>query len=105
MPGPDVPDYEPEEPDPGGAAEDVEFDVTSGQDLVDGLQDPSEAPSEVRRSFWAIVLLLDFGLFAAVVGPLLAHLWGWTTRGGALFLAGTVALVGAAIRIRRFQRS
>lgn len=103
--GTGAPDYGLEEPDPGSEAEDVEFDVTSGEDLVDELPDPSEAPAELRQSFWAIVLLLDVGFFAVVVGPLLAYSWGWTSRGGALFLVGVVALVHAAIRIRRFQRS
>lgn len=103
---PDEPsEHEPDLPDPGAEAEDVEFDVTSGQDLVDRLPDEAEIDRELKETFWTVVVLLDVAGIAIALGLLLAYFWGWTSRGGLLVAIGLVAGVGAAVRIRRFQRS
>lgn len=98
-------EHEPEEPDPGAAAEAHDFDVTTGEDLVDRLPDASEAPRQLRRRFWAVVWILKFALMATSLGLLLAYFWGWHVRGGALATAGVVAFVVAAVLVRRFQGS
>lgn len=97
-------EHEPEEPDPGAAAEEHEFDVTTGEDLVERLPDASEAPRSLRRRFWAAVWLLKFALLGTTFGLLLVYFWGWTVRGGALALAGIASFAVAAVVVWQFQR-
>lgn len=103
---PDEPsEHEPDLPDPGAEAEDVEFDVTSGEDLVDRLPDESDISQDVKQSFWTVVILLDVAGISLALGLMVAYFWGWTSRGGLLVAIGLVAATGAYVRIRRFQRS
>lgn len=108
-------EHEPEEPDPGAAAEAVEFDATSGEELtrsaetdsgeelVEQLPDPSEIDTDVKRTFWVLVLLLKFAVVAVTLGVLTAYVWGWRTRAGLLVAAGCLALLDVAVRARRFS--
>lgn len=98
-------EHEPEVDDPGAEAEDVTFDVASGEDLVDRLPEESEVPGEVRRTFWTLVVLLKVAILGVSVGALLLYAWNWTTVGGALILLGLFAGVRAYVVIRWFQRS
>ena len=97
-------EQEPSEPDPGADAERVEFGVTSGEDLVEGLPDAAEASPDVKRTFWVSVLLVKVAVFAITLGLLTAYFWGWTTRGGLLVLGGSLAIVDVYVRVRRFKR-
>lgn len=108
-------EHEPEEPDPGAAAEAVEFDATSGEDLVrdldtsgdalvERLPDATEVSGDVKRTFWFLVVLVKFGILAISLGLMLAYFWGWTTRGGLLVFAGCMALLDVVVRARRFSR-
>lgn len=108
-------EHEPEEPDPGAAAEDVEFDATSGEELaqnvesdagdalVETLPESSEIAPDVKRTFWFLVILVKFALIAVSFGLLTAYFWGWRTRGGLLVFAGCLALLDVAVRARRFS--
>ena len=97
-------EHEPREPDPGGDAEHVEFDVTSGADLVEGLPDATEASADVKRTFWVSVLLVKVAVFAITLGLLTMIFWDWTTRGGLLVLGGCLAILDVYVRVRRFKR-
>lgn len=97
--------HEPDVPDPGAEAERVEFDVTSGEDLVDRLPAESEVPKDLKRTFWRLVLQLKVAILGVSFGLLLAYFWNWTTRGGLLVLLGVAAGVWAYRGVRRFQRS
>lgn len=84
---PDEPsEAEPE--DPGAEAESVEFDVTSGEDLVGALPNESEVPSGVKKSFWLVVFTLNVAIGASAIGAMVVFFWGWYQRGLALLVVG-----------------
>lgn len=97
---PDPPDV----PDPGSEAEDVEFDVTTGEELVERLPDPSEVPAEIHRAFWTTVLLANVALLALALGAMVWIFRGWTTRGGILVFVGLLAGIRVYLRVRRYER-
>lgn len=99
------PDHESDVDDPGAEAEDVEFGVTTGAELVDQLPGESEVPREVRRTFWSLVVLLKIAILGVSFGIMLAYFWGWATVGGFLVFLGLFASVHAYVRVRRYQRS
>lgn len=94
--------YEPEEP--GKQYEDPDFDVTTGEELVERLPDEGEIPQELAKTFWALVLLCNVALFAISLGAMLWYFWGWTERGGLMVLVGLIAAGSAAARYWRYQR-
>lgn len=98
-------EYEPDVRDPGAEAEDVAFDVTAEEDPLDGRPDESEVPTDVRRTFWILVLQLKVAILGVSIGLVLAYAWGPTIESGLLVLLGLVAAGRAYRRIRRFQRS
>ena len=94
-----------EEPD------DPEFDVLDGDDLIpdsptdaagsgDGFGD---APTEVKTTFWAVVLLVDVALIGLIVGPAVIYLTGELRLGGLLLLIGLFCTGSAYRRYREFD--
>lgn len=84
-------EYEPDVRDPGAE--------------LDGRPDESEVPTDVRRTFWILVLQLKVAILGVSIGLVLAYAWGPTIESGLLVLLGLVAAGRAYRRIRRFQRS
>ncbi len=62
--------------------------------------DPSEAPKELRRDFWKLVLIFNVAVFGVSVGPIVGGFTGNWRAGGALFVVGLVALVRGLYRYR-----
>lgn len=107
LPGEDVlnerSEYEPDEPDPGAEAENVEFDVTSGEDLVASLPDESDVSPELVKLFWSIVLIVNGAVLAVSLGPMLIYFRGMWTWGGGLVILGVIGFLSAYLRYRRYR--
>lgn len=86
----------PHEPEPPS------FDVTSGEDLVERLPSDSEVPDDVRKSFWAMVVLLKIALLALSLGAMFAYFRGEFELAAGLGLLGSVAAVRLYLRVRAF---
>lgn len=95
---------EPDEPDFGTEAETVEFDVTTGEDLVERLPDDADVPPEVRRHFWAAAVMLNVAIFTVSLAAMLAYFWGWYEEALALLAVGVVAGIGVYRQVRKLQR-
>ncbi|RKD97511.1 DUF7322 domain-containing protein [Halopiger aswanensis] len=66
---------------------------------------PSDAPPELVKTFWALVLVINAALLAVSLGVLFLVFEGATRRGAAL-LAGGLILFGFAVRrYRGYRRS
>lgn len=87
----------PHEPDPPS------FDVTSGEDLVDNLPAGSEVSSDVRRSFWEMVVLIKIALLAISLGIMLAYFRGWLDVAAGLGVVAAVAGLRLVWRVRSFD--
>ncbi|GAB3684128.1 hypothetical protein GCM10028857_12710 [Salinarchaeum chitinilyticum] len=87
----------PHEPDPPS------FDVTTGEDLVDDLPSGSEVSSDVRRSFWEMVVLLKIALLSLSLGIMLAYFQGRIALAAGLGLVTAVASVRLLWRVRSFD--
>lgn len=97
---------EPNEPDPGERWGDPERDLPRIPSAPTP-PDPSEneVSGEVARAFWAAVVLVNVGLFALSLGPLLAVFRGRWALGTGLFALGCLSIVHAYRVYRRFRRS
>ncbi|WP_254537695.1 DUF7322 domain-containing protein [Halomarina litorea] len=94
----DSDDYWPDEP--------KEFDPDSIGPKVDIPEAPSfdgDADDDVVQSFWAAVLLANFGLFAASLGLMLVVFQGRYELGGFVFALGALGLLFTYRRYRAFQ--
>lgn len=87
----------PHEPDPPN------FDVTTGEDLVDSLPSGTEVPSDVRRSFWEMVVLLKIVLLALSVAITLAYFRGRFDVAAGLGLVAAVAGLRLLFRVRSYD--
>ncbi|WP_459809133.1 DUF7322 domain-containing protein [Halopiger thermotolerans] len=81
-----------------GADADAEVDASTETAL-----DPSAAPPELVKTFWALVLVINAALLAVSLGILFLVFEGATRRGGAL-VAGGLVLFGFAVRRYRTYR-
>jgi hypothetical protein len=86
----------PNEPDPPS------FDATSGEDLVNRLPAESDVSTEVKQSFWAMVVLLKIALLALSLGAMLAYFRGQFWIAAGLGFLGIFAAVRLYLRIREF---
>ncbi len=74
-----------------------EQDSISGVDVPDG----SDAPPELRRAFWSLVLVLNAAILALTIGILFVIFQGWSTVAEALLLFAVLLFGAAYIRYRR----
>lgn len=95
------------------SAEPDEWDPEADQHdpTADGLTIPSvstaesEAPAEVRQTFWIVTLVVNAAILFVSVGPMLIYFQGWTRRGLALIVAGLVLFGLAYRRYRTFMEN
>jgi hypothetical protein len=62
--------------------------------------DESDAPAELRASFWGVVLIFNVAVFLLCVGPMFALIAGRWRLGAGLFAIGVVAFVFGVRRVR-----
>lgn len=107
-------EHEPEEYDPEADFEDPESDsITIPQvdpprdptpDVAETLVPSSEGvSSELAKTFWTIVLVLNAAILAVSVGAMILFFWGDLTRGGALIVGGVALFALAYRRYRAFE--
>lgn len=96
-------DFEPDEPDP---EEQLDFDVLDSDPEFD-VQIPSgeNAPAELKRTFWGMVLLIKIGVTAGSIGALLLLLSPYTRAGAAGLVVGLFAFGHAYLKYRRSEYS
>lgn len=63
----------------------------------------NEVSAEVATAFWGVVLIVNIGLFAAALGPMLVFFNGQWELGGGLTVFGLLALGHAYSRYRTFK--
>lgn len=93
----DDPDPDPPSLGPGAPEVDVPA-VETSDSLLGG------ADSELARTFWRLVVVIDVGLLAVALGPMFVYFEGDWGRGMALFGFGVAVLVYGVIRYRRYHR-
>lgn len=83
--GPEIPDIAPEEdPDLGPRPPDVSPES--------GFWGPDDAPKELLKAFWTLVVLFNVGLLSTSLGLMLVGFQGRIRFGGALLAIGLIAL-------------
>lgn len=77
-------------------------DATEGTENTVGVSVPdgSDAPAELRASFWAVVLVFNAAVFLLSVGPMFAVIDGRWRLGAGLFTTGAVAFLFGVRRVR-----
>lgn len=77
-------------------------DTAEGTENTAGISVPdgSDAPAELRASFWAVVLIFNAAVFLLAVGPMFALIAGRWRLGTGLFTIGVVAFVFGVRRVR-----
>lgn len=76
---------------------------------ADGLTIPSvstaesDAPAEVKKTFWIVTLVVNVAILFVSVGPMLIYFRGWTRNGLVLIAAGLVLFGLAYRRYRSFM--
>lgn len=93
------------------AAEPDEWDPEADQHDpdADGLTIPSvstaesEAPADVRKTFWIVTLIVNVAILFVSVGPMIIYFEGWTRNGLVLIAAGLVLFGLAYRRYRSFM--
>lgn len=68
---------------------------TGGVSVPDG----SDAPAELRASFWGVVLIFNVAVFLLAVGPMFALIAGRLRLGAGLFAIGVVAFAFGVRRV------
>lgn len=63
----------------------------------------SEAPPELRATFWTLVVLFNIAILAIAVGAMLLGFRGQWTPGGPLLVAGILAFAFGVYRVRNVQ--
>lgn len=102
-PGPDTDDdrwpHEPDEPDPEARWGNPEEELPTIPEV--DVPDAGDADPEVRRAFWAAVVMANVALLLVSLGPMLAVFRGQWRLGGALFAVGVIVFY----RLYRHYRS
>ncbi|AGN00393.1 hypothetical protein L593_02210 [Salinarchaeum sp. Harcht-Bsk1] len=100
---PDEPFRDDEEPeDPGAIEAEPEFDVRTGEDLVDDLPSGAEVPADVRKVFWSSVLLLKVALVSLTLAALLAYFRGQLLLAAGLAVLGLLAGTRTVLKVRSY---
>ncbi len=81
-------------------AAEPDFDVTTGDELVDSLPDPSEVSRELKVAFWTVVVLTNGAILGLAVGVLLIGLLGWYQDG---LVSIAIGLVLGGMAYRRYR--
>lgn len=96
-------DIEPGEPNP---EDELDFDVPDAEEnLGPEIPDGSNAPSEVKTTFWSVFLLVKVGILAGSTGILLFVLTPYRQVGAAAFFLGVFSLGHAYLKYRRSKYS
>lgn len=77
----------------------------TGEELVEQLPDPTEAPPELVETFVIVMVLVNISLFVTTLGLLLLFIPRWIRIGGALTTIGMLSGGWAYYRYRRFQQT
>lgn len=95
-------DHEPDEYDPEADLYDDDSDsMTIPQvDIPEVRTSEADAPPELVRQFWALVLVINAALFAGSLGVMLLYFRNDVFRGGLLLVGAVVLSVLAAVRYR-----
>lgn len=95
-------EHEPEEYDPEADLYDSESDsMTIPQvEIPEVSTSETDAPPELVRQFWVLVLVLNAALFAVSLGAMLLYFRSDVFRGGGLLVGAVVLLGFAAVRYR-----
>lgn len=80
----------PEEPDPPDEGEDITPDPPTTS--IDGMLGPSDAPPELVKAFWSLVLLFNVGILATALGLMFIVFRADLTIGGGLLIVGVLTL-------------
>lgn len=94
-------EYEPEEYDPEAELYDSSTDSLTVPEVSTGEMD---APAEIQKAFWGIVLVLNGAIFAVALGLMLIGFEGRTQDGGILLGGGMVLFAFVLQRYRAFKR-
>lgn len=100
---PEQPFGDDQESDQGSVEAEPEFDVTSGEDLVDALPSGDEIPGDVQRVFWSSFLLLKIAILALSIAAMLAYFRGQYQFAAGIAIVGLLAGGRAAIKVRAFR--
>ncbi len=91
-------DIEPNEPNP---EDELGFDALDAEEnLGPEIPDGSNAPSEVKSTFWGVFLLTKVGILAGSTGALLVALSPYRRVGTAILLLGLFSLGHAYLKYR-----
>ena len=102
----DPQEYEPEEYDPEADLPNPEEDLVSIPEAPSvEIPDPDHVPRYVSGYFWKTVLVVNYGLFAVCLAPMLAYFRGEYQTATVLFLTGVGAFGYAYFLYRRFRRA
>lgn len=78
---------------------DAERELAPSPDVPDG----SDAPRDLRRAFWSLVVTFNVALFALSLGLMLAYFRGQLALGGGLTLAGAALFARGYRRYQVYQ--
>ena len=69
------------------------------------VEDGPEVSTELKVTFWSLVVLVDVALLATALGVLLVVFDGRTSLGGASLVIGLLAFAVAARRVRAHRNA
>lgn len=89
--------HEPEEWDPEAEFRDSDSEWPT---IPDVSTEEADAPTDVVRTFWIVVVVVNVAVLFVALGPMLIYFWGdW--RSGLLLIVGGLVLFGLAYRRTR----
>lgn len=99
-------EYEPDEYDPEADLPDPEEELAPSIDIPEAPEPmpESEAPDEIFRIFWWVVIVVNVGILALSLGAMIWFFEGMATWGFRLVAVGVIALGYAYLRYRIFMR-
>jgi len=102
----DESEHEPDEYDPEADLPDPEEELAPSVEIPEAPEPmpESEAPDEIVRIFWWVVIVVNVGLLALSVGVMVWFFEGMATWGLRLIAVGGIALGYAYLRYRLFMR-
>lgn len=99
-------EHEPDEYDPEADLPDPEEELAPSIEIPEAPEPmpESEAPDEIFRIFWWVVIVVNVGILALSLGAMVWFFEGMATWGVRLIAAGVIALGYAYLRYRIFMR-